>query len=72
MTALNPVMRVGEQVAEAVLAHHKISKREAWERTLDALREVAIAGTAEPRAGLSSPALWRDAAANHDRDGTGI
>ena len=42
MTALNPVMRVGEQVAEAVLAHHKISKREAWERTLDALREVAI------------------------------
>ncbi len=42
MTALNPVMRVGDQVAEAVLAHQRISKSQAWERTVDALREVAI------------------------------
>jgi ABC-type dipeptide/oligopeptide/nickel transport system ATPase component len=42
MTALNPVMRVGDQVAEAVLAHNKIAKSEAWERALRALREVAI------------------------------
>ena len=42
MTALNPVMRVGDQVAEAVLAHHRVSKSEAWQRTVDALREVAI------------------------------
>ena len=42
MTALNPVMRVGDQVAEAALAHQKITKQEAWRRSVDALREVAI------------------------------
>jgi oligopeptide/dipeptide ABC transporter ATP-binding protein len=42
MTALNPVMRVGDQIAEAVTAHAAISKREAWQRSVDALNEVAI------------------------------
>ncbi len=42
MTALNPVMRVGDQVAEAVLAHNKMNKRDAWQRALQSLREVAI------------------------------
>ena len=42
MTALNPVMRVGEQIAEAVRVHNKISKRESWERAVESLREVAI------------------------------
>ena len=42
MTALNPVMRVGDQVAEAALAHQHLSKKEAWNRAVNALREVAI------------------------------
>ena len=42
MTALNPVMRVGDQIAEAVLAHQPISKREAWEKAVVAMNEVAI------------------------------
>jgi peptide/nickel transport system ATP-binding protein len=41
MTALNPVMRVGDQVAEAVLAHHP-DKRDAQQRSIQALREVGI------------------------------
>jgi len=42
MTALNPVMRVGEQIAEAVLAHNSISKSEAWRRVVVAMNDVAI------------------------------
>jgi len=45
MTALNPVMRVGDQVAEAVLAHrngHGGDKHEAWQQAVEALRTVAI------------------------------
>src|SRR5436309_3359920 len=42
MTALNPVMRVGEQIAETVLAHHAISKKEVWQRAVDAMNDVAI------------------------------
>jgi oligopeptide/dipeptide ABC transporter ATP-binding protein len=43
MTALNPVMRVGDQIAEAVLAHEKLSKSEAWTRAVEGMRDVAIA-----------------------------
>lgn len=42
MTALNPVMRVGNQIAEAVLAHNRVSKREAWDRAVTAMDDVAI------------------------------
>jgi ABC-type dipeptide/oligopeptide/nickel transport system ATPase component len=42
MTALNPVMRVGDQVAESVLAHNRLNRGAAWQRAVEALREVAI------------------------------
>jgi oligopeptide/dipeptide ABC transporter ATP-binding protein len=47
MTALNPVMRVGDQIAEAVLAHHPITKSEARERAVAAMNEVAIPDPAQ-------------------------
>lgn len=42
MSALNPVMRVGDQIAEAVRAHQKVSKKEAWERAVQAMNDTAI------------------------------
>lgn len=42
MTALNPLMRAGDQIAEALLAHQNSSRREASERARQALREVGI------------------------------
>ncbi|HXB62297.1 MAG TPA: ABC transporter ATP-binding protein, partial [Acidobacteriaceae bacterium] len=43
MTALNPVMRVGEQIAEAVHAHHpRMPRAEVRKRVLEAMQQVAI------------------------------
>lgn len=42
MTALNPVYRVGEQVAEAFIYHRNMGKKEAFEKSIDMLRAVGI------------------------------
>ncbi len=50
MTALNPVVAVGTQIAEMLEVHDGVSTREARRRAVVLLREVGIAA-AEPRAG---------------------
>ena len=42
MTSLNPVFTVGEQIAETLRLHRGLSRREARERGVEALREVGI------------------------------
>ncbi|MBQ6322631.1 MAG: ABC transporter ATP-binding protein [Lachnospiraceae bacterium] len=42
MTSLNPVMKVGRQIEEAVHMHEKVSKQEAKQRTLEILEDVGI------------------------------
>ena len=46
MSALNPVLTVGDQVAEVVRVHTKLSHKEAWERAIEML---ALTGIPAPR-----------------------
>jgi len=49
MTSLNPVLRVGFQVEEAMAAHERFSRKEAHDRTVPMLKKVRIPA-AEQRA----------------------
>lgn len=47
MTYLNPVKKVGDQVAEAILLHQDISKEDAKEKTVKAMELVGIPSAGE-------------------------
>src|SRR6202163_4570071 len=40
MTSLNPVMRIGDQITEAVRLHRPMSRKEAWAKAVEMLRLV--------------------------------
>ncbi|WP_350350366.1 ABC transporter ATP-binding protein [Microbacterium sp. A8/3-1] len=42
MTALNPSMRIGDQITEAILNHGGVSKADAWKRAVALLQRVGI------------------------------
>ena len=42
MTSLHPFYKVGDQIAEAILQHQKVSKREAFSEAVDMLAKVNI------------------------------
>ena len=42
MTSLNPVFKVGDQIAEAVILHEGLSKKDAWDRATEMLKAVNI------------------------------
>ncbi|MFZ1815931.1 MAG: dipeptide ABC transporter ATP-binding protein [Rhizobiaceae bacterium] len=42
MTALNPLKTIGEQVAEGIRLHRKVSPAQAWQQATDILAEVGL------------------------------
>lgn len=42
MSSLNPVFKIGYQVAEVLLTHQNISQGEAWKQAIELLRKVGI------------------------------
>jgi len=43
MTSLDPVFTIGNQMMEGIRRHQRVSKKEAWEKSLQLLKEVGIA-----------------------------
>jgi len=42
MTSLDPVFKVGKQMVEMIVTHQKVTKQEAWNMAVEALRKVGI------------------------------
>ena len=42
MTSLNPVLKVGEQIAETLRLHTKLRGKQAWEKAVDLMDQVGI------------------------------
>src|SRR5699024_2537930 len=42
MTSLNPTMKIGDQIAESILIHNKVSKEQAHQEALEMLELVKI------------------------------
>ncbi|MBI2304958.1 MAG: ABC transporter ATP-binding protein [Chloroflexi bacterium] len=47
MTYLNPVFRIGDQIAEGLLIHQNISREEAWKRSVELMESVRIVDAAD-------------------------
>ncbi len=42
MTSLNPVLTIGEQIAEGIRLHQRLTRPESWRRAVEMLRKVQI------------------------------
>ncbi len=42
MTALNPILKIGDQISESIIEHQGVKKKEAYEIALDTLKQVGI------------------------------
>ena len=69
--SLNPVQRIGEQIAEPILLHEQgVASARRTRRVGDLLEQVGL--PAAPGQGLPAPAVRRPEAARDDRDGAGL
>ncbi len=69
MTALNPLMRIGDQIAEMFEAHDLLSPRDRKQKAIALLREVGLPDPEAHGAGLSASIVRRATPARDDRHG---
>lgn len=51
MNSLNPVFTVGNQLVETLLRHEDMTRRDAWDKSVDMLKAVGIPS---PRSGCTT------------------
>ena len=69
MTSLNPLHRIGHQVAEAITLHRRIPAHSLRERVIEVLGQAGFADAEHRLEAYPASALRRPAPARHDRDG---
>jgi peptide/nickel transport system ATP-binding protein len=42
MTSLNPVFTIGDQIAEAVILHQHLSRKDGWDKAIESIKAVGI------------------------------
>jgi oligopeptide/dipeptide ABC transporter ATP-binding protein len=47
MAALNPTMRIGEQIAEGLIRHRRLTRRQAWREAIAILTSVGVTSAAD-------------------------
>ena len=47
MTSLDPTMKIGQQIAEPLIKHKGVSKKEAWAKALEMMKAVGIPNAEE-------------------------
>ena len=70
-SSLNPVFRVGDQVAEVLITHKGLNKKEAWKQAVELLTKVGIPDPQKKAKCLPARNVWRTGAACNDRHGAG-
>jgi hypothetical protein len=69
MSSLNPVFCVGDQIAEAIMLHQKVSADRAFKDAIALLDRVGIPRPRQARPRLPAPVVGGHAPAGDDRDG---
>ena len=72
MSSLNPLLTVGEQIAEVVRLHQGLGQNAARRHAMDMLARVNIPNPELRAARVPAPAVRRHAPAGDDRDGAGL
>ena len=72
MSSLNPVKRVGWQIAEALIIHENLGRKAAEDKAIALLTQVGIPEPAMRARAFPHQLVRWDVPAGHDRDGLGL